>query len=183
VTVNGAESEPVKLRVKRPYDAKPLLPPDDHDKLQNGYETFLFYLVRDQFGKAMPKRMPVREHFTSAVVRDFTTTNWDPAEEGGAISNLVATIRDRVTGQSYIFNPLQKPHAKAPDSGSKAWKTPIHHWSGEVWVGSTEPRGVKIMTLTWQRFKDHARHCDIASPPNKTPICPCGALRQTGDCP
>jgi hypothetical protein len=183
VTVNGAESDPIKLRVKRPYDVVPLLPPDDEAKTTNGYQSILFYLVRDQFGKAMPKQMPVREHFTSNVVDDFAGTNWNPAPEGGAITKLERAIQDRVTGQSYINNPGQKPTALAPNPNSAAWKTPVHHWSGEVWVGDTRPRGVRVMTLTWQRFRNHARHCNIASPPDATPICPCGRLRQTGDCP
>jgi hypothetical protein len=183
VTVNGAESDPIDLRVKRPYDVKPLPPPDDEGKLTNGYQSILFYLVRDQFGKAMPKRMPVREHFTTPVTDDFAGTNWLPAPEGGATTKLSGAIQDRVTGQSYIDNPGQKPTALAPDPQSKAWTTPIHHWSGEVWIGDTEPRGVRVMTLTWQRFRNHARHCDIASPPDATPICPCGTLRTTGDCP
>jgi hypothetical protein len=185
VTVNTAESDPVDLRVKRPYDVQPLPPPDDEARPQNGYQTTLFYLVRDQFGKALPKRMPVREHFDlTTFVDDWPGgSNWTPANEGGGISKLAGAIQDRVTGQSYVFNPGQIPKAKAPDPTSNRWKKPVHHWSGEVWIGSTEPRGVRVMTLTWQRFQDHARHCDIATPPQATPTCPCGQLRQTGDCP
>jgi len=205
VTVNGAESDPIKLRVKRPYEAIPSGTLDQKDKPYDnagaagfGYVTLIAYKIYDQFGKQMPKRVPVREHFTlqnGKVEVDSPGTDWNRTPEAGAAPQSVGLMQDEITGATCRFfigtlcTVPPKPKSEQPDQTDKI--KPVIHWTGWVSVGSVnidgkkddpaaKPIGVKIMNLTWQKFTDRARHCDVSSPPSAKAICACDDIRKTG---
>jgi hypothetical protein len=196
VTVNGAESDPVSLRVRRPYDAVPIGTVDD-DLSTHGYFSLITYSLRDQFGKPLPKRVPKREHFTlngGEVEKDLPGTNWSRVKEAGGEKQPPGVLKDEITGQKECVDItcLVKYEPSALKALTDKKITPVIHWSGWVSIGSknldgqpddpaAKPIGVKIMNLTWQKFRDRARHCDIASPPDAAAICPCETIRKTGE--
>lgn len=176
VKVNGIESDPVKMRVKRPYEVKFLRNVDEPDDDQ-GYQTIVRYSLLDQFGVALPKTVPIREHFTGPV-RNYPAnedSNWNRGPEGGGQSEKPGEIKDTITGQHLLHVPPLEPKAQAPQK--PLGKDAIQWWPGEVWIGSDQPgRGIRVMTLRWSKFRDHARHCKIESPPGTSlpSACPDG---------
>jgi hypothetical protein len=172
VKVNGVESDPVKLRVKRPYEAR-FIRNDDNQDDTFGYRTLIYYRLLDQFGVPLPKVVPAREHFTGGLIKypDFPDNNWRRGDEGSGKDGVAGQLKDTITGQHLVHVPPFKPKAQQPQSPRGNEK--IHRWRGEVWVGSTDPKGVKVMVLTWVRFRDHARHCAIQSPPGNSLPSPC----------
>jgi hypothetical protein len=197
VSVNGVESKPRNLVVKRPYKALPLVVHkgnfyQDFDDDTYHYFTNIFYKLLDQFGTPLPKKVPKREHFTEKDVTPDTSTNWYRADEGGSDKAPEGIIRDEISGQR-DKKGFTEYHPKALAAGSDAKVEPTIHWSGWVSVGSVDikgainspnatPIGVKIMTLTWQKFRDRSRHCDITSPIDGGTHCPCGEVRESGEC-
>jgi len=194
VTGNGVTSDPFMARVLTPYAAEPLGVPDDDPDPGNlsgfWYFSHIPYQVTDQFGKVLPIKPPVREHFTGdpqsqcSVGKD--KCNWHAAHEGGSGEagrlgkNACKTtgpgvICDTISGQNRkqfgFFASIPTPecpnnNCSSPSAGTSTLK--VLCFPGEIWVGNGStggaPQGVKIMTLIWQRYQDHARHCNITSP-------------------
>jgi hypothetical protein len=143
-----------------------------------GYLSRIVYRIRDQFGTILPAPIPWNERFTSGVVRDFVCNpavprpcpTWNRgAEVGGTVdpNNAVDNVSIWATG----FNVL-RPNPQFPPPGSDALtcaspgQRRLDHWIGEWRVGSPNAgQGVLAETLRWQRYTDHARHCNQVFPP------------------
>jgi YVTN family beta-propeller protein len=199
----GGPSNPEKFTVRAPYEAvldeKNVKDTPNPDPKGHGdcidyapfywYKSALPYDVKDQFGMKLDRDLPVREHFTSGVKEQCSTCNWVRSEERGSISKL-AKITDTVSGQQNVESRYcflkATPEPMCPNNNCKSVQLgtstkEVHCFGGEVWVGSTDVKGVKIMTLTWERYQDHARHCNVTSPVDGTgtlkhacddPVCP-----------
>jgi len=162
------------------------------------YISRITYLLRDQFGKPLPHKTIIREHFpwgdrVQNIPRD-SDANWGKNDELGVVNAVAGKLSDGIKGQINLLPPLPPtvPTPIVPCTPLRCNEA-VHEFPGEVWIGGGEgkkivpPRGVKVMTLWWVRFTDHARHCDIASPPLSTTkkICPCADLLKSphGLCP
>jgi hypothetical protein len=172
------------------------IPPDDPApgirQTDWWYVSHIPYELDDQFGKKLPAVIPVREHFTEDQVEQCwvekgqrVCSNWNRSDEGaGDLSRAQpGQLTDIIRGQpSLTFETLAipQPFPQCPANnciGSHLGTSTlrVQCFTGEVWVGSAEPAGVKVMELTWQRYRDHGRHCNIVSPTDGTagPIDPC----------
>lgn len=188
VTVNSVESDPKKLRVLRPFSIRFLKLKDSGDVLR-GYLSKLHYEMLDQFGKRLPKPVWARENFDFKTVelqccKSGKETNWVVGEVGdmaGAHPSDPANFADTISGQSIVTNPDRFPLPFGPQAvDDRDHKLKIMRWSGTVTIGSTKKnRGVPVASLVWQKFRDHARHCDLRSPPEDGPQFPCpwGAVK------
>lgn len=188
--VRSGPSNPWPLTVLAPYRAEALPIPldqpkpnpkgrDSCDVTMNEYWWYvstLPYKVLDQFGTQLTGNLPVREHFLTDP-KDYPTSNWIRTAEDGGDSPNGGIIKDTIQGQPNFVNSFCTAKANPPalcpsndcDKPSVGYRSLVLQcWNGEVWVGSTDfgpGKGLKIMTLTWERFLDHARHCAIESPP------------------
>jgi len=199
VTANGATSDPFKAQVLTPYEAMLMdVPPDVPDNAGAGalfYFSHIPYQITDQFGKPLPVKPPVREHFTGAQQSQCSFTklgitlkcNWHASHEGGSgeAGRLGGTgcstggpgvVCDTISGQAKDQAPLVPsiPEPECPNNncsaaslGSSTLK--VLCFPGELWVGNgasppAPPQGVRVMTMIWQRYQDHGRHCNITSP-------------------
>jgi hypothetical protein len=198
VTGNGVPSDPFPASVLTPYQAIPQpVPPDNPDTGAGAlfYFSHIPYQITDQFGKPLPKKPPVREHFTAEAQNQCTVTvaglpvpcNWHRSSEGGSgeagrlgstgcsVSGpgiVCDTISGQAKNQALGIPSIPTPecpnnNCSSPSTGSSTLK--VLCFPGELWVGNgasppTPPAGVRIMTLIWERYQDHARHCNILSP-------------------
>jgi hypothetical protein len=166
------------------------VPPDDPDNKGAGalfYFSHIPYQITDQFGKPLPKKPPVREHFTASAVNQCPNCNWHASHEGGSgeAGRLGSTgcstagpgiVCDTISGQAKDQLPFvpsvptpecPNNNCTAPSIGSSTLK--VICFPGELWIGNgasppAPPTGVKVMTMIWERYQDHARHCNILSP-------------------
>jgi len=199
VTGNGVTSDPFKAHVLTPYQAIPMdVPPDVPDNKGAGalfYFSHIPYQITDQFGKPLPVKPPVREHFTAAAINQCkipilgvpVSCNWHASHEGGSgesgrlggtgcSTSGTGVVCDTISGQAKDQLPLVPsiPQPECPNNncssssiGSSTLK--VLCFPGELWVGNgtsppAPPQGVRVMTMIWQRYQDHARHCNITSP-------------------
>src|SRR5579875_95996 len=181
VSVNNVTSAPFKLTGKMPASIKPNKPISDVPNLFSGYKSTIFYELDDQFGCVLPKNVDVREVFTVTTPIKDEDTNWNIGQLAGAHPNLStpSDIKDVITGQSALTaNGIPNAPPAIACRVCPAWSVRVEHWCGYVEVGSqAEGKGVQVATLTWQKFVNHARHCDLASPPasfdpGDVPACP-----------
>jgi hypothetical protein len=166
----------------------PLRSPPDGGDAAAGYISNRKYKIVDQYNRVLPHPVPVNEHFVappnwqipplgSGAIND-TASNWIRGAEKGAVvdpSSLFDTISGCLQGWDLGngFGACQ-PVPRAPPASGPLSRRKIHHWCGDIYVGSSETwtpggtnsgKGVRVATLVWQRFLDHARHCDVYSPP------------------
>lgn len=124
-----------------------------------GYASQIHYKILDQFGTTLPKRVPINEQWTTGVVNDFAGTDWRRGAAGGATIDPTDWY-DLIQGEAAGFTPA----AQSPQS--PLGNTAVEHW-GQAWfVGSNQPgQGVRVQTNTLQKYRDHARHTGVVSPP------------------
>ncbi len=187
VTVNGARSAPVYVpfrfpaalelmtikQLKKQLEHFPADNPLDQDDFLRGYKTTIYYRLVDQVGDVLPEKLWIRENFfdKGLIYRKGVEENdWTIGQTGDQAADKRADpelIKDVITGQL-----AGKPQARRP-------QTPLQfedmgYWRGSITVGSKEKyRGVLVALLNWQKFRDHARHCDVRTPPNETAQYPC----------
>jgi hypothetical protein len=144
-----------------------------------GYSSQIRYRIRDQFGTVLPAPIPWNEQFTPGTwVRDFVCgpglpppcPNWNRGGEVGGTVNPNNAI-DHVSIWANGPNVL-RPNARFPPAGSDALtcaspgQVEIDHWDGRWRIGSAVAgQGVLAERLTWQRYWNHARHCNQVFPP------------------
>lgn len=123
------------------------------------YSSEVHYRIEDQFNRTLPSNVELNEHFTTGQVADFAGMNWRRGPEGGA-TVAPADWLDQIQGETPAHVPVpQNPQAPL---GNVA----VSHWDGEWNIGSTAiGRARRVQTNRWQKFRDHARHTNIASPP------------------
>jgi len=158
VTVNGTTSGPLKLTVMAPHTLK-FLKNDDAANATYAYETQVHYEIQDNFGTVLPKDVPLNEQFTTGVVNDFRGADWRRGPEGGATVKPSDWF-DNIQGEVATMTPV--PQAPQAPLGNVA----VDHWDGRWQIGSeTIGSGVRVQTNRWQKYRDHARHTEIKSPP------------------
>jgi hypothetical protein len=159
-----ATANPFILHLRKPYE---LMPGSIVDKSNAtyGYQSQIYYQTLDQTGAVLPFPVPMNQDFGS-LADDYSGTNWaEPKNCGttGVCTSLFTPSNwyDLVEGAKTTGSvPLsEKPQ-------SPLGSTAVDHWSGSWGVGNGHPgTGVTVQTNTWQRFRDHARHTNIVSPP------------------
>lgn len=158
VTVNGMTSDIFTVTVRSPKSLS-YVAEGSAANASFGYRSLVEYQIRDQFGTLLPSSVPINELFTTAIVNDFSGTNWIRAPAGGT-SVSPNGWSDTIDGQP-LNGAIPQPTAPC----SPLCNTAIHHFDGEWYVGSNSPgNGVKVQTNTWQRYKDHATHTNRVSP-------------------
>jgi hypothetical protein len=159
-------SAPFTLNLRKPYELRPNSIADKSNTTY-GYQTQIYYQILDQTGAVLPFPVPMNQHFApGTLVNDYPGTNWtEPTNCGstGACTQLYTPSNwyDLVEGAKTAGSV---PTSQSPQSPRGS--TPVDHWSGSWGVGGGNPgTGATVQTNTWQRFRDHARHTNIVSPP------------------
>ena len=161
VSASGVESDPFLITVNAPQSLDFLRNVDKADATW-GYETEIHYAIKDQFGRTLPSNVPLNEHWTSAVTRQFPFTNWRRGNNGGAQVGPADWL-DRVQGERVGGGFIPTPQRPRSPLGDRK----IYRWDGEWSIGSADPsggQGVRVSKNTWQKFRDHARHTNIVTP-------------------
>jgi len=123
-----------------------------------GYMTNITYEVLDDKGNPV-KGFDVNEKFPSGAVNDDPTTNWRQGDAGG-VSSTTTQFTDTIGGEASTYLPT--PQAPQTPLGNQK----IQHWEQEWYIGSTTPGvGTKVQTDTIQKYRDHADHDNVKSPP------------------
>jgi hypothetical protein len=131
----------------------------DNASAQWGYESRISYSIQDQYNNTLPRRVDINEDWTTNVVADAAGMNWRRGNPGPATVNP-ANFTDLIQGETNDKNP--QPQNPQNPLGNTA----VYHW-GQAWfVGSrTIGAGIRVQTDTIQKYRDHARHENIVSPP------------------
>jgi hypothetical protein len=186
VTVNGVASAKHSVTVNSPASLRRFIKPGEDTSDPNyGYISYINYKILDRFGKLLFGTVPVIEHFTGPVIKDsdFPNPQWPRGPEKGGAAVEPFLFWDTISGCPAGLAVCTRPVPLAPHQPYRDHKK-VNHFDGEIAVGSAVPtgalkpaRGVVVERLVWQRFQDHARHCNIASPPSVTPTKGCPGLR------
>ena len=120
----------------------------------DGYESEIWYTIRDQFSSLLPSTVGVNENFTGSPVPDYADENWSWGGAGG-VDAPPAGWYDWI-GRGYSSEGWY-PSPQNPQN--PIGSTKIDHRPGDWYVGSKTPgNGVKVHSVTWQIYRDHARH-------------------------
>jgi hypothetical protein len=191
---SNAKSAPFHVTVRTPWAAVPLaVPPDEPDPGDRAdkqdahwwYVSHIPYEVEDQFGKPLGKDLPVSENWSSKLIIRCIDCNWRRTPPGGSPgTGNGGVITDRIKGQTNFIKELgafvpahpvpQCPRNDCADASFGNRTVQVHCWVGTVSVGSANVgQGLAVMDLTWRRFQDHARHCNIITGNYPSPLKPC----------
>ncbi|MGH9942342.1 MAG: hypothetical protein ACRD9R_08290 [Pyrinomonadaceae bacterium] len=163
--INGVASDTHDLTVLAPssLEHEPtingILRRDSHQSNGNGYGSTIFYSTLDQFGNRLPMiLLPMREDFTSEVVRVFPNANWPRGPASSLASQDPVLWGDFISiSGTHMPNPLNPCN---PLCGVQ-----IDYWDGEWRFGSEiSGRGRRVQTNRWLRYQDHAIHTNRISP-------------------
>jgi hypothetical protein len=133
--------------------------PLDQCNAAYGYDSFLNYTIKDNLGASFPSSIPLNENWTSPVTNDNSNANWRRGNPEG-LTSPDSTFADQIGGE-YFSLPANPTPTCPPPLGS----TPVQHWGQEWRVGSLTPgSGARVQTDNIQKYLDHARHTNIASP-------------------
>jgi peptidoglycan hydrolase-like protein with peptidoglycan-binding domain len=118
----------------------------------NSYLSLISYSIQDQFGRTLPRNVPINEQWDNKPpIPDFAGTNWPSPTEGSANVNP-AGWSDQV-GISTTTPALMVPPILA--SGGAL----VMHFAGHWQVGSrTTGSGRRALNTTWQFFQDRGAH-------------------------
>jgi hypothetical protein len=133
-------------------DALGFLRNDDLADPTWGYETFVHYEIRDQFGSVLPRNVPINEQWSGSVVPDFAGMDWRRGGEGSATVSPTDWT-DHIQGElaGHTPAPVGPTHASAGVA--------VYHWPGMWQVGSLViGRGVWVISVTWSKSRGRARH-------------------------
>ncbi len=166
----GSTSNPFRLTVKQPKSLGPLATVDMNDATF-AYLSYIHYKILDQFGKVLPKDVPVNEKWTatcppppgnSCPTAD-TPNDWRGSQNCG--STLTCPTLSPNDWNDVIGGETAG-HVPTPHNPATPPPTAINHWDGKWSIGGVNPgNGVRVQTNTWQKYENHARHTNIVSPP------------------
>jgi hypothetical protein len=120
------------------------------------WRNLVSYSIQDQFGKTLPRNVPINEQWTNKPpVAVFPGTNWPsfPPTEGSATVNPArwsdnVAIRDGVP-------PVLIPTPNASGTGGPLIQRFAGHWRvGSLIIGA----GRRALSVTWRFFHDHGDH-------------------------
>lgn len=160
-TVNGQTSPPFTLTVRAPYalgtDPNHRTPVYLSDPTYV-WETDIYYQVLDNLLTPMPVALPVNEYFTTAIIPDYSGTNWNRGPAGCANTASDATFPDGIGGEYSYYTPT--PVYNPSWNGVK-----VIHWGQDWHIGTcTIGSGPRVQSDTIQKWTDHALHTNIVSP-------------------
>jgi hypothetical protein len=160
-TVNQLTSAPFTLTVRAPYalgtDPNQRTPVYLSDPVYV-WQTDIYYQVLDNLLTPMPVALPVNEYFTTAIIPDYSGTNWDHGDAGCANTASDATFPDGIYGEYSNYTP--KPVYTTNWTGVK-----VIHWGQDRHMGTcTIGSGPRVQSDTIQKWTDHALHTNIVSP-------------------
>lgn len=140
-----------KVTIRAPHDLKHLKNVDKPDATW-GYDCQIHYSIQDQFGKRLPRSVPINEKWSGGVVSDFPGMNWRRGAEGSA-TVAPKDWFDHIQGET-------AGHLPAPVApGAAGAATAVYHWPGDWRVGSlTIGKGSLVKSIVWQKNRGFARH-------------------------
>jgi hypothetical protein len=158
VTVAGQTSDPFKLTVLAPY----ALGVNPNDPTTHYYQdaTYVWrseipYQVRDNFLNPLPVDLPVNEYWTTAVIPDYSGTNWRRRNPG---CTTAVNFLDKIQGET----PSQIP---TPVYNTRQDGSAVQHWGQDWRVGTCQVgSGPRVQSDVLQKYIEHAAHTSIVSP-------------------
>jgi hypothetical protein len=127
-----------------------------------GYQSFIYYLIQDQFGALLPAEVPVNEKFPSAVIVDYPGSNWILNAPSGGYW-LPNAFRDTLGAQPYTSSPPPIPVPLTPQTPLTSIN--VLHFDQEFYVGNITPSvGRRVQTDVAQFYLDHGLHLNVLSP-------------------
>ena len=142
--------------------------PDHLDFIENndspdpnwGYVSLIRYKIEDQFNNVLPNRIDINEVWTSDVHNVYPDNNWRMSQAGDNVVDP-ADWPDYIGGEA----PGSTPEPQAPQEPEPG-NTEIQWWGQAWYVGSRiHGVGVKVQTNDFVKYRDHARHDNVVSPP------------------
>jgi len=118
------------------------------------YADRIHYTIQDQLSTNLPAAVDLSENWTTAVVNDYSGTNWRRGSPGGLTGG--PSFDDFIQGEVSTMTPTPLCSGNA---------TAVQHWGQEWRIGSVTPgTGVRVQTDTLQKYRDHAAHTAVTSP-------------------
>jgi hypothetical protein len=149
-------SAPFAITTRKPYRLVAGAPSTGCDSTY-GYVSQLPYTIEDQLLTPLPTTTIVNEFWTTAIVNDYSGTNWRRGVAGSSPTN-VAEFFDQIQGEISSQVPL------AVCTGAS---TAVEHWGQKWFIGSaTSGSGTPVQTDVLQKYTQHASHLSIVSPSN-----------------
>lgn len=160
-TVNELTSAPFGLTVRAPYalatDSNQRTPVYFSDPTFV-WETDIYYQVLDNLFTPMPVTLPLNEYFTTAIIPDYSGTNWNHGDAGCGQMEPDATFHDEIQGEYSYYTP--QPVYRTNWTGVK-----VIHWGQDWHIGTcTIGSGPRVQSDIIQKWTDHALHTSIVSP-------------------
>jgi hypothetical protein len=159
-TAGGEAAAPAKATGGTPDGAPKSLRHDGTNHTVDAgyfYATHENYTLLDDTGTPI-KGFDVNEAF-GAPVNDAAGADWRQSIAGGHHSGTT-TFGDFMQGESAGHTPA--PQNPQTPLGS----TKVQHWDQKWYIGSTTPgKGTLVQTNVFQKYRDHANHENIKSPP------------------
>lgn len=193
VAVNGVTSAPFAFQIRSPYLLKMACivdtnrPPDvvgGRPFRIPGYRTFIGYQIRDQFNKLLGNApIAANEQFHTPARQVDTTVS--PPWVRGPEAHFDFAPRDFHDVISVVDNAstVHSEYPCTPHTPHLGCLSARHHtidqWNGQFNVGSdTIGDGVRVANLTWRRFQDHGRHCNLQTPIDEAASAGCQTVSQ-----
>ena len=174
ITVSDGEqtSNPFLLTVRKAYKIEPSGAHYETDAANSlyGYRSTIAFNVLDQYGERLPAPVPVNADLDvcgsgTCSYADYSGTNWNPV---GAMSIGYPSTHLEITLEGAAHPPhilpVPVPLPQKPCKPARC-EDKIVHTCGYIEAGSSDyERGVQLATVALQKFRDHGRACDLASP-------------------
>lgn len=173
-SANGVDSDVFYVTVLVP-DRLAFVYYSNNQDANYGYRSIIQYAIVSQLQQDLPTNITWNEHFTSNTVYDYGTTAECPNgptgwQRGPEVASTVppGDAEDKIQGTPYFSCPpptyttYQSVNGQPP---AAVRGTPIHHFDGGFWVGSTTPgQGYQVQAQQWQRYINLATHNSVVSP-------------------
>ncbi len=163
VTVGGITSDPFMLTVRAPYTfGTDSAHPQPAYASDNTYvwRTDVYNIVLDNFLTALPTSINVNENWTTAVVPDYSGTNWRRSAPNpfGCPTIQNAELDDTIQGE--VPSRIPTPVYNVNQNG-----TAVQHWGQEWRIGTCNTGfGPRVETNTLQKYTDHAAYTGVTTP-------------------
>ncbi len=179
VNINGVKSNPVALRVRTPHRLVMSCIVDTNHPGGPGFRSFIGYHIRDQFNRLLgDDPIPANEQFAHEPQADDPSADWIRGVQQ-PFNFSPRDFHDVIGVWLEAENTAVPSQFPCPPGAPECLSNRTHridHWRGTIRVGGRRIGvGVPVARLTWQRFRDHGRHCRINSPP--------GSAENPAECP
>jgi hypothetical protein len=120
----------------------------------------VYDVVLDNLLTPLPASVSVNENWTTAVVPDYSGTNWrQPAPNStGCVAITNAELIDGIFGE--VSSRIPTPVYNVNQNGSA-----VQHWGQEWRIGTcTAGAGPRVETNTLQKYTDQAAYTGVTTP-------------------